>query len=120
MTYPVPRIPHWQEHADFKICADGTHADIVFVNGSDEIRLQSRNQLELSPGKDNAGFAAFIAATEKQKLLVIRDQILERYRKIHPNTKVGGDVVIAGSGAVRESRRKSPSPNCPSSSPLCL
>lgn len=74
----------------------GTHADIVFINRSDEIRLQSRNQLTLTPVKDNAGFAAFIAASEKKPLFNLRDRILGRYHDLNPEKEVVGDLVIAG------------------------
>lgn len=74
----------------------GTHADIVFVNNTDEIRVQSRNQLALSVDIDNAGFARFIAATDKKTILDLRDRMLERYHKLNPNTEVIGDVVMAG------------------------
>lgn len=74
----------------------GTHADIVFVDNTDEIRLQSRNQLALSVKNDNCGFAAFFAATDRMTVLTLRDRILERYRKLNPDTEVIGDVVIAG------------------------
>jgi len=73
-----------------------THADIVFVGNTNEIRLQSRNQLVLGVENDNCGFAAFIAATDKKITLDLRDRILERYRKLNPDTRVIGDVIIAG------------------------
>ena len=74
----------------------GTHADIVFERKSNDIRLQSRNQLALSPEKDNAGFAAFIAATEKKTLLNLRDRVIKSYRDLNPTEDVTGDIVIAG------------------------
>ena len=74
----------------------GTHADIVFVNGSDEIRLQSRNQPNLTLDKDNCGFAAFIAGTEKALLFDLRNRILDRYRSLNPGEGVTGNIVIAG------------------------
>lgn len=74
----------------------GTHADIVFVDNTDEVRLQSRNQLALGVKNDNCGFAAFFAGTDRVTIFALRDRILERYRKLNPDTEVIGDVVIAG------------------------
>ena len=84
----------------------GTHADIVFVNCSDEIRLQSRNQLMLTPEKDNVGFAAFITASEKGTLFDLRDRILDRYHKLNPGKDVLGDLLIAGEWCGSKIQRK--------------
>jgi hypothetical protein len=88
--------PHPSIHLTGSVKLHGTHADIVFVDNTDEIRLQSRNQLALGVKDDNYGFAAFFAATNKMKILALRDRILERYHKLNPDIKVTGDVVIAG------------------------
>lgn len=74
----------------------GTHADIVFKSDSDEIRLQSRNQLTLNIDKDNCGFAAYVAGLQATTLLNLRDGILDRYRKLNPGIEVEGEVVVAG------------------------
>ncbi|KAL6713532.1 hypothetical protein ACLMJK_008997 [Lecanora helva] len=74
----------------------GTHADIVFLNSTDKIRLQSRNQVDISVNKDNVGFAAFIAATEKKVLFDLRDRVLDRYHELEPGKDVSGDLVISG------------------------
>ena len=83
-------------HLTGSVKLHGTHADIVFVDCSDEIRLQSRNKLSLNPGNDNAGFASFIAAIEKEALNELRDRLLDRYLSLNPARKVNGDLVIAG------------------------
>ncbi|KAK4693472.1 hypothetical protein P7C71_g3940, partial [Lecanoromycetidae sp. Uapishka_2] len=84
-------------HLTGSVKLHGTHADIVFSSDSDEVRLQSRNQLRLTPGKeDNCGFASFVAGTKKEVLLDLRDRILERYRKLNPNEVVEGDIIMAG------------------------
>ncbi len=96
--YQVKQLQPPVEHLHLigSVKLHGTHADIVFVNNSDEIRLQSRNRLALTPEKDNAGFAAFIAATEKKTLLDLRDRILEIYHSHNRKKDVIGDIVIAG------------------------
>ncbi len=84
-------------HLTGSVKLHGTHADIVFSPTSDEIRLQSRNQLALVPGTgDNCGFAAFVAGTKKEVLLDLRDRILERYRRLNPDAEIVGDIVLAG------------------------
>lgn len=95
--YPARRLGEASSiHLTGSVKLHGTHADIVFVNGTDEIRLQSRNQLAISVNRDNSGFAAFIKATDKKVILKLRDQILERYRKLNGGQEAKGDVVIAG------------------------
>ena len=74
----------------------GTHADIVFDSTSDNIRLQSRNQRDLQPEKDNCGFAAFVRATRTKTLLDLRNRILERYQKLNPGAVITGKVVVCG------------------------
>lgn len=84
-------------HLTGSVKLHGTHADIVFSSGSDEVRLQSRNQLALTPGvADNCGFAAFVAGMKKVVLLDLRNRVLERYRTLNTEREVEGDVILAG------------------------
>ena len=74
----------------------GTHADIV-IDDNDRIRLQSRNQTDLQPAKDNCGFATF-ADPLKQDILALRNAFVARYRTLNPNIPLVPElpVVIAG------------------------
>ena len=90
-------LPLSSIHLTGSVKLHGTHADIVFQPTSNTIRCQSRNKFSLVPGnEDNFGFAAFVAALEQRKLVDLRDRILERYKKLNPDTKVEGEVVLAG------------------------
>jgi len=81
----------------------GTHADIVLtssLSSSTEIRLQSRNQTSLAPGKnDNSGFAAF-ALPLRAQILELGRRIVARYEALNPGVVVEiseeSPLVIAG------------------------
>jgi len=74
----------------------GTHADMV-IDAKDAIRLQSRNQTDLRPEKDNEGFATF-AEPLKQDILALKNAYISRYRALNPSTRLEPTcpVVIAG------------------------
>ena len=89
---PAPSI-----HLTGSVKLHGTHADIVFSPDSDIIRLQSRNRKDLVPGnEENAGFAAFVAAIPIRTLLVLRDRIINRFRKLNPEAGLLHEIVVAG------------------------
>lgn len=75
----------------------GTHADVV-IESDESIRFQSRNRLNIVPGKeDNQGFAAF-ASTRKTEWLDLKRRYIERFRALNPNMILDAEqpVVIAG------------------------
>ena len=74
----------------------GTHADLV-INADDQVRCQSRNQLDLQPTHDNIGFATF-AAPLKRDIVNLKNTIIARYRKLNPSTPFSAQhpVIIAG------------------------
>lgn len=74
----------------------GTHADIV-VDADNTIRFQSRNQKDLTPERDNEGFATF-ATPLRNDILALRDAIVVRYRVLNPDIPLSSHfpVVIAG------------------------
>jgi hypothetical protein len=74
----------------------GTHADVV-IESDGSIRFQSRNRLNLSPGKDdNQGFAAF-ASMRKKEWLDLKHRYIQRFRALNPDTVLDTEqVLIAG------------------------
>ncbi|KAI1841630.1 hypothetical protein JX266_012183 [Neoarthrinium moseri] len=77
----------------------GTHADIVFPDpwASDDFTLQSRNRVDLTPDRDNQGFAAF-ALARKPRILELRTRILDRYCELNASSPgaTSQPLIIAG------------------------
>jgi hypothetical protein len=100
-TYQVKRSRSFEDKRTIALIGTaklhGTHADVV-IESDGSIRFQSRNRLNISPGKDdNQGFAAF-ASTLKKEWLDLKNRYTERFQALNPDTVLDRkqQVVIAG------------------------
>ncbi|KAL8942404.1 MAG: hypothetical protein Q9216_001668 [Gyalolechia sp. 2 TL-2023] len=74
----------------------GAHADWV-VSSDDNIRVQSRNMLDLSASNDNYGLFAFSSPLHAV-ILRLRDDILRRFTELNPSDTInlGHPMIISG------------------------
>ncbi|KAL9640871.1 MAG: hypothetical protein Q9164_000029 [Protoblastenia rupestris] len=102
-VYEVKALRNWPfEDAKISLTGSiklhGTHADIVYTSPtSSGFRLQSRNKKALVPGnEDNAGFAAYIASIGPRRILSLRDRLIARYQALNPDSRIEGEIILAG------------------------
>ena len=93
---PDARVP--LEHVPLvgTVKLDGTHGDII-INADNSISFQSHHVKNITPEKDNCGFAAF-AASQTSTILALKEKYYAIFRSLNPTDPIDPSypLILAG------------------------